>query len=328
MGKVYNFFSGTENKNDKGVDKEELQEAKKAGFRYFFRLLRRSMRKLTGLNLIFLLCNIVILFVLYGISGKMDDYVSAPANPLYGPLYGIMLNDRTPSVMALNGIIGVTTSIRVVSTASKVFFYLSALLIFTFGLSSIGMTYIARGIVRGDYVSTWSDFFSAIKKNFKQGITISVLDALIIFILAYDFVQYKANTGVFIYGAFYFAIITFLLTYFVMRYYIYTILITFDLPIRKIFKNAFLLSVLGIKRNILLILGSVFVIIASIYLYLLLPSVGLILPGIFTVSLLWLIGVYCAYPVINKYMIEPYYEEHPEERPEEPDDEPIFKDNG
>lgn len=328
MGKLFNFFSGTDNKNGKGVDKEELQEAKKAGFRYFFKLLRRSMSKLTGLNLIFLLCNIVVLFVLFGISGLMDDYVSAPSNPLYGQLYGIMLNDRSPSVMALNGIIGVSTSIRAVSTASKVFVYLSALLIFTFGLSSIGMTYITRGIVRGEYVSTWSDFFSAIKKNFKQGIVISILDALIIVILAYDFVQYKANAGVFIYGAFYFAIILLMLTYFVMRYYIYTILITFDLPIRKIFKNAFLLSVLGIKRNILLILGSVLVVLTSIYLFLLLPSVGLILPGIFTISLLWLMGVYCTYPVINKYMIEPYYEEHPEERPVEPDEEPIFKDNG
>ena len=298
------------------------------GMGYFFKLLGRSFRKLTGLNLTFLICNFVILFILYGISGKMDTYVNAPSNPLYGQLYGIMLNDRSPSVMALNGIIGVSTSIRIVSTASKVFIYLSALLVFTFGLSSIGMTYVTRGMVRGEYVSTWSEFFSAIKKNFKQGIIISVLDALIIFILVYDLIQYSANTGTFIYTAFYFAIILFLLTYFVMRYYIYTILVTFDLPIKKIFKNAFLLSVLGIKRNILIILGSAIVVLASIYLFILLPSVGLILPCIFTLSLLWLIGTYCSYPIIDKYMIEPYYEEHPEERPTEPDDEPVFRDKG
>jgi uncharacterized membrane protein YesL len=328
LGKIFNFFSGSENKKGKGVDKAELIEAKKMGMGYFFKLLSRSFRKLTGLNLIFLLCNFVVLFVLYGVSGKMDNYVNAPTNPLYGQLYGIMLNDRSPAVMALNGILGVSTSIRVVSTASKVFIYLSFLLIFTFGLSSIGMTYVTRGMVRGEYVSTWSEFFSAIKKNFKQGIIISILDAVIIFVLVYDLVQYSANTGVFLYSAFYFAILLFIFIYFIMRYYIYTILVTFDLPIKKIYKNAFLLSVLGIKRNILIILGSVLVILASVYLFLLFPSVGLILPGIFTISLLWLIGVYCSYPVINKYMIEPYYEEHPEERPVEPDDEPIFTDKG
>lgn len=328
MSKIYNLFSGTENKKGKGVDKKELEEAKKMGWGYFFKLLGRSIRKLTGLNLTFLLCNIVILFVLYGISGQMDDYVSAPSNPLYGQLYGIMLNDRSPSVMALNGIIGVSSSIRVVSTASKVFIYLSALLVFTLGLSAVGMTYVVRGIVRSEYVSTWSDFFGAIKKNFKQGIIISVLDALILFILGYDFIQYRANAGAFLYGTFYIAIIVFLLTYLVMRYYIYTILVTFDLPITKIFKNAFLLSVLGIKRNIVLLLGSALVVFASINLFLILPGIGLILPGIFTIALLWYIGIYCTYPVINKYMIEPYYKEHPEELPKESDEEPIFKDNG
>ena len=328
MSKVFNFFSGTENKKGKGVDKKELEEAKKMGWGYFFKLLGRSMRKLTSLNLTFLLCNIVVLFVLYGLSGRMDDYVSAPTNPLYGQLYGIMLNDRSPTVMALNGILGVSTSIRVVSTASKVFIYLSALLVFTLGLSAIGMTYVIRGIVRREYVSPWSDFFGAIKKNFRQGIFISVLDALFLFILGYDLVQYRANAGTFIYGTFYIAIIIFLLTYLVMRYYIYTILITFDLPIRKIFKNAFLLTVLGLKRNIVLLLGSAFVVFASIYVFLLFPNVGLILPGIFTISLLWFIGIYCTYPVIDKYMIEPYYEEHPEERPKEPDEEPIFRDRG
>jgi uncharacterized membrane protein YesL len=258
----------------------------------------------------------------------MDEYVNAPTNPLYAQFYGIMLNDHSPSVMAVNGIIGASTSIRVISTATKIFTYSGLLLILTFGLSSIGMTYVIRGIVRGEYVSTWSDFFSAIKKNFKQGIIISILDAVIIILLGYDFIQYKANTGVFVWNAFYFAIILFMFIYFIMRYYIYTILVTFDLPLSKIFKNAFLLSVLGFKRNITMLLSSALVAFISIYLYLIFPTVGFMLPAILTVSFLWLIGIYCTYPVITKYMVDPYYEEHPQEKPEESKEKPIFRDNG
>jgi uncharacterized membrane protein YesL len=328
LGKIFNFFSGTDNKKDTGVDKEEIKKDKKMGTGYFFRLLRRSMLKMTGLNLIFLLCNITILFVLYGIGGYMDQSVNTPTNPVYAQLYGIMLNDHSPSVMALNGIIGASTGIKIMSTASKIFIYSGLLLIFTSGFSSIGMAYVTRGIIRGEYVSTWNEFFSAIKKNFKQGLFISVIDALIIFFLAYDYIQYSANTGAFVWNMFYFAIIMFMIIYFIMRYYIYTILVTFDLPLTKIFKNAFLLSVLGFKRNIVMLIGSVLAVFLNIYIFAFLPSVGMILPAMFTVSLLWYIGIYCSYPVIGKYMIDPYYKDHPDELPEEPDEKPIFRDKG
>lgn len=328
MGKLYDFFSSTNNKNDSGVSKEEIAQSKKMGFNYFFKLLKRSFGKLTTLNLVFTLCNIPIFFVLFGLSGNLNSTVNTPTSPLYPQLYGIMQYHQSPTTAALNGILGNSTDLQVVSDATKVFLYSGLLLIFTIGISSVGFFYVLRNLARSEFVSVWREFFDTIKKNFKQGIILGLFDSLICYMLIFDFVNYKLNTGAFVMNVFYFATILFILVYFIMRFYMYTILVTFDLPLRKIFKNSILLAALGFKRNVLAIVGSIILIILSFYIYILLPQAGMVLPFIFTVALIGFLGTYCTYPTIKKYMIDPYYEEHPEELPEESDEKPIFKDRG
>ena len=299
------------------------------GAGYYFKLLGRSFSKLTGLNLVFFLCNFPVFFVLYGISGNLNPTVNAPTSPLYAQLYGIMQYEQSPISAALYGIFGISTDFFVMSLASRILIYSGALLlVFTLGLSSVGMFYILRNTVRSEYVSVWHDFFGAIKKNLRQGIIVGIIDALLIAFLAFDFYSYRQNADIFLMNVFYYAIILFCIIYYVMRIYIYTILVTFDLPIRKIFKNAFLMAVLGMKRNIVALLSSILILFLSFYIFILLPTVGSLLIFIFTVALIGFTCSYCVYPVIKKYMIDPYYEEHPEERPEEPNVEPVFKDRG
>jgi hypothetical protein len=57
---------------------------------------------------------------------------------------------------------------------------------------------------------------------------------------------------------------------------------------------------------------------------------GLMMPFLITVSNCSFMAVFAAYANIKKYMIDPYYEEHPEERERDGGrhDEPIFIDQG
>ncbi|HAN21052.1 MAG: hypothetical protein A2Y15_08315 [Clostridiales bacterium GWF2_36_10] len=328
MGNIFDFFSSTNNKNNFGVTKEEIKQAQKMGFGYFFKLLRRSFGKLTGLNVVFIICNLPILLALFGLSGDLNATVNTPTNPLYAQLYGVMQYEQNPLTAALNGILGNSTDLQIVSDASRILMYSGLLIILTIGLSSAGMYYVLRNLAKSEFVTVWRDFFGAIKKNYKQALIIGLLDSLICYILAYDFITYQANIGDFLMNIFYIAIIVFALMYLIMRNYMYTIIVTFDLPLKKVLKNSFLLSVLGLKRNIVGLIGSVFILLLSVYLFILLPTAGALLPFVLTISLISFIGAYCAYPVIKKYMIDPYYDEHPEERPQEPNIEPIFKDRG
>lgn len=329
MSKLFNFFSGSNNKSGKGVTKKQVERDKKMGVGFFFRLMKNRLGNISSTSLVFSICNFPILLFLFGISGNLDSSVPGPLSPYYAQLYGMELaGEKSPVLSVLRGIFGVNTDVSVVSVGSKVLIYSAALLLLTLGLSSIGSLYNMRSVVRCEPLSPWSEFFPAVRRNLKQGILIAVMDALLILFLGYDLIAYYANANQFFMQMSFYVVLFFSLIYYVMRFHIYLILVTFDLKTTKLLKNAVLLTFLGWKRSLLCLLASVLTILVSVYLYVLLPFFGLLLPFVFTFGILTYIGTYAAYPVIEKYMIEPYYRDHPEERPEEEEIEPVFTDRG
>lgn len=330
MGKIFDFFSGN-NKSGKGITKKQVEFDKKLGFSFFFKLLKMRLGKFSGSNLIFSLCNIFLFVALFGLSGMLDDYTTTAADPLYAQISAIAKNDSGPAITALATAFCGSASRRVLSEISKILMYSAVVLVFTFGLSTIGLVYNIRNVCTGEHIYTWHDFFYAIKRNFKQGIIISIVDAIIIVVLMYDLVIYSASSGgSFMNLVFYYAIIAILAIYYVMRFYIYLQLVTCKMSIGKMFKNSFLLTALGFKRNFVGILCAIAVIILYIYIYILLPQASIILFCMFMFALLTYIGVYCGYPVLKKYVIDPYYDEHPDERPEDPwsTNDKVFVDRG
>jgi len=97
--------------------------------------------------------------------------------------------------------------------------------------------------------------------------------------------------------------------YIIFRFYIYLMAVTFDMKISKIFKNALIFIVLGIKRNIMALIGLAAVTaIAILFIVLFLPmglGVTLVLPFIYYLGTCGFIYTYAAYPIIEKYMIQP-----------------------
>ena len=331
MGKIYDFFSGTNNKTGKGITKKQVEFDKKLGIGFFFKLMKMRLGKFSASNLIFALCNIFFFVALFGLSGTLDEYTTTAADPLYAQINAIAKNDSGPAIAALYSAFCASASRRVFSTISKVLMYSAVTLVFTFGLSTIGLVYNIRNICTGEHVYSWSDFFYAIKRNFKQGIVISIMDAVIIVVLVYDLIVYNASSAYsFMNLVFFYAIIAVSAIDYVMRFYIYLQLVTCKMSIGKMLKNSFLLTALGFKRNFVGILALIAVAIAYVYIYIFLPQVAIILFCMFIFSLLTYIGVYCAYPVLKKYVIDPYYDQHPDERPEDPwaTDGRVFVDRG
>lgn len=329
MGRLYNFFSGTNNKDDKGISKKQVEYDKKLGFGFFFRLLKNRLGKFSGTNLIFALCNILLFVALLGVSGNLDNWVPTAAHPLYAQYSTVYMNEATPATAALYSVFCASASTRVLSTISKVLMYSIFGLILTMGISTIGMVYNMRNVCMGEQVYTWHDFFYAIKRNLKQGIVIGIIDSAIIFMLVYDLFIYRASAGnSYMLLLFYYASILIAIVYYQMRFYIYLQLVTCEMSIKKLFKNSFLLTALGFKRNLCCLLGSALFILIFAYAFVLLPQFAIILMCMFAFAFLTYIGVYCAYPVVKKYVIDPYYEDHPDEIPEDPysDEEQVFID--
>ena len=133
-----------------------------------------------------------------------------------------------------------------------------------------------------------------------------ILDSLLIALLVYAISFYNLNInagGV----AVPFLIISWAaaILYFFMRLYIYIMIVTFDLKLIKILKNAVFFAILGFKRNIVALIGTAIIVIFTIGLMMYLLPLGIMIPFLFLFSLLEFIGVYTAYPKIKEMMIDP-----------------------
>ena len=338
---MYDIFARSSNKKDKGLKKEEVKIDPKYGTRFFFKLAWRKTGKIATVNLLFLLFSFPLLIMLFGYSGMFSDTVRVPQSQMYPIVAGITDvgydEASAPVIDAMYGIYGVTTSVSVDTTLSLILKWGGGIfLLLMFGFANVGTTYLLRGIVRGQNLFMWSDFIDAIKKNFKQGLITGIIDLLLIFLLIFDIISYNANAYTFVFNLFFFMSLAIMLIYFIMRFYIYTLIITFDLPLRKIFKNSFILALAGFKRNICAVLGILLTVLVNYYMIALnvTTSIGIILPFIFTYAFCAYIAMYCAYPNVKRIMIDPYYKENKDEKnpiEEEVPNEgegPIFTDRG
>ena len=94
MSRLYNIFSGTNNRSGKGISKGQAAKDKKMGCSYFFYLLRTRLGKISATNLIFTLCNFTLILFLMGITGMFDPETSAPSTPLYSQIYGMETGEQ------------------------------------------------------------------------------------------------------------------------------------------------------------------------------------------------------------------------------------------
>ena len=186
--------------------------------------------------------------------------------------------------------------------------------ILTHGMTATGITNVTRNIARDKHSFGLSDFFETIRKNWKQSLIFGVLDILIMVILGYDLLYFYLNlaSGETMIYVFFFLTFAMCIVYAFMRMYIYLMMITFDLSIMKLLKNALFFAILGIKRNIMALLAVIVVVAFWYVLRMVFFPVAVILPFILMFSVCSLASAYAAYPKIKEIMIDPYYSESKE----------------
>ncbi len=322
--------------NGKGITKEEAAKPKTVG--RFFRYFSANFNMMFALNIFMFLGNFPILFGLFALTGNMNIHTTAPASSLFAPIYGAITAGgvKDPVSAALMGVHGVQAEVSMMTTATKIFFGLTLLIVFTFGIVNACIAYVMRNIVKGDSTTLISDIKYCIKRNWKQALLLGIIDLIMIVVIAFDvlfFLGGSGGLGSFLFGA----MLVVAMLYIMMRSYMYVLLVTFDLPIRKILKNSFIFSLLGFKRNVVAFLGGALVWVLDYMLMTVIFPVGLVLPVIFLVSFTMFMGIYAAYPKIKEIMIDPYYvsdDVGAKERSADGNDEeeelpePIFKDRG
>lgn len=204
--------------------------------------------------------------------------------------------------------------------------------IVTFGPATAAMTQLMRKFVIGEPIFVFHEFMNAFKKNFKQAFIMGIIDIFLIVILVYNLNFYSAalmntdemSTKVIL-------ALSVAMGFFVimMHFYIYPQIVALNLRLPQIIKNSFILMVVGFKNSF----AAFFAWFALAALVMLgFPYTMLTLPFI---PFAWMnfIATFCAYPVIQKHIIDPYYESRGEKNPEysryeTESEEAVFEDMG
>ncbi|MBE6641656.1 MAG: DUF624 domain-containing protein [Ruminococcaceae bacterium] len=289
-----------------GVPKDE-RKLKYDLYSYFVRMWR-NMGKLVSVNLLYVVGNFPLFFALIAMTGRFNIESTAPVSPAFPALHGVMLHSDTPAYLPLLAKFGEQTEISALGPFAIVLLCLSALVIFTFGLVNVGTAYVLRNIVSGEAVYPWSDFWYAVKRNVKQGLIFGIIDALAIFVLYYDMSYFWQTTGTLVTNIMFYTTLVCCIIYFFMRFYIYLMMVTFDLSIFKLIKNALIFSILGFGRNVLALIGILLIAYINLILFAFMPSLGLAVPIIITLALMCYTATFVAYYKIKDVMIDPYYE--------------------
>ncbi len=278
----------------------------------YFKLLGRRFWKLISLNIMMLPMILPLLLIVYFYSGS--NTTPSQSEMIFPQLYGANLIESSPTSTFLLDVFGTQLNIPVFNnTKTYILMGICALfLLVTYGWQNVGSAYILRSMVRGEPVFLFSDYFYAVKRNLKQGFWLGVMDLLATVLLVLDFLYFSNLPSSFFTDMAYFLILALIVVYFFMRFYLYLMLITFELSFKQLFKNALIFVVLGFKRNIMAVLGIVLLVSFNVLLFALfsMTSLGIAIPLVllflYPLAVFNFTTTYAAYPVIDRYMIAPY----------------------
>ena len=168
-------------------------------------------------------------------------------------------------------------------------------------------------------IFVFSEFFGAFKKNLNiRGIGIGILSVILfgafVFSLILSFFALNLEST----GENYFNLamtMTSGVVLLIVNGYVYIQMACLDLKISAMLKNAAILCVAGFKRNVITVFG--FAAIVTLLLFALLSwSFVVVLLPLLPFAQLAFLSVFCTYPVIQKYIINPFYEAQGAKNPE------------
>ena len=253
------------NKPGKGIDENAPPKRR---FFMFFELLFRKLSKLILLNLMYFITIIpsfILLTIVSEISlGVFFQGIEFGEVPFLGTIFAVFL-----------------------------------ICVWGAGPVTAGFTYIIRNYGREEHAWIWSDFWENTRKNFKQAIIVFAVDLVFLY-LFFVAVTFYGSYGGMLFSFVNILMLIFFVIYTFMHLYIYPMMITFKLPLRALYKNAFIFALLRFPQNVL-IMAFIFAILwvglgNSLFMLITIPLI--------LFSLCGYIGTFWTYPTLQKYMIK------------------------
>lgn len=292
MAGLFGFFDYT--KPGPGVQKDAPPKARIV---VFFDILQRKFWNLIKINLLFNIFNIpaVILGMFAALYLFPPDAFSKP---------DVLLSDILLKFILLSTMLCIP--------------------MVTVGPAQAGFTYVLRNYSREEHAFVWSDFKDNALKNFKQSMIISGIDFVVTILMIWTIRMYVIFGGASLIMAIGTPLmIMIFVTYMIMHMYLYPMLVTFNLSIKQLYKNALIFAIVKLFPNLGILLLCLVIIFLTFGMIISFSQIiGLMLFAFLTVSLIGMITNFYVYPKLQKYMMREDEEEasNDEEEFEEEDE--------
>ena len=270
-----NMFDQT--KPGPGVPKDEPQ---KPGIVRFFTVYFRKFWKIVSLNAFYFIAAIPAFVILYFVGTYF----------LYGPISAMLpgVNEGADALAVVKIILMYAMGVTVV---------------IGIGPFTAGMTHILRDMSREQHAWVLSDFWQYTKENWKQGLATYLINLLVLLLGMTNLVFYAYQPQSLQFTIFLSIVIVILTVFALMQPYVYTLMVTFDMKLGKLYKNAFLLTVIRLPQNLLVYLAGMAFVLLLLVLMDFFPQALVVMPFfIFTTP--WLMFVFNSFSVTKKFMID------------------------
>ncbi|MGI5898968.1 MAG: DUF624 domain-containing protein [Christensenellales bacterium] len=239
MGNFFNrMYYGKGNKGD--YTKDDLPDNR---WQLFLSMVRLNFGKLVSTNLLFLVfCLPMIVWVGFMNLPIITEYMTQGDNAMAAQYLQMTIYGMLPCFVIM-------------------------------GPGIAGMTYVTRNMSRDQNIWVWADFWGAVKENWKQALAISALSGLFL-ILSYIAILFygEAMAENMIYLLPRTMVMVLFIYWCAMNFYIWPMMVTYDLKIRALIKNAALIAVARLPQTIFmglftLLLPVLLIFSTSVYVY-------------------------------------------------------------
>lgn len=274
---IFNSYT----KPGKGVSKKDVQ---KSGIPLYFDIFLRRFWKLIPINLLYIIASIPAIIISFFIANYFLGIILS--------VTGLAENEAYIRIIPLLAIL--FTVVILQATGS--------------GPASAAHTFVIRKYVKDTHAWIWSDFISSFKQNFRQGVVVYIINAVVFFMLAFGYLFYRY----FIPGTISIVLSTLILIlgaiFCIMQKYVYVLVSGFQLKVKHIYKNAFILTVVGLKWNLFsaVVIGSMLY--GMAYLYTSMTGVAFAVILCFYFTLVNFTQTFITNNVVKKYLEEPALE--------------------
>ena len=262
----------------KGLSKEDVD---KKGATLYFDIWGRRFWKFIQLNLLFLAASIPAIIISWVISHSGVIWLAA--------LSKIELNQEK-----LNGLILIGVFVAVI------FLQLCGS-----GPASAGMSYVLRKYANDTHSWVWSDFWDNFKSNFKQSVAVYIINVLLTCIMAVSFVFYRRVMKGFSATLLSTVIAIAFAIFYMMQMYTYQLMVSFELKLKDIYRNALILVLAKLPWNVLTVVVTFFLFRGLFALAMSVPIGAVAVVFVIFYVLVNFTQIFMSNNVIKKLLLEP-----------------------